>query len=97
MDLKVMATVGGDGGEGVKQGEWLWSYFTNKNSADRKLTLSARFMGRGRRVGRGDLNEIDYWWRYWAENPMVMGLSSWRTWWYGEWGQCGREGDGGVM
>jgi hypothetical protein len=30
-------------------------------------------------MGRGDLNEIDYWWRYWAENPMVMGLSSWQT------------------
>jgi hypothetical protein len=27
-------------------------------------------------VGRGDLDEIDYWWRYGAENPMVMGLST---------------------
>ena len=32
-------------------------------------------MGRGRRVGRGDLDAIDYWWRYGAENPMVMVLS----------------------
>jgi hypothetical protein len=60
MGLKVMAAVGGDGGEGVKQGEWLWYYFTKKNSGDRKLTLSARCMGRGRCVGRGDLDEINY-------------------------------------
>jgi hypothetical protein len=30
-----------------------------------------------RRVGRGDLDETDYWCRYWVENPMVMGLSTW--------------------
>jgi hypothetical protein len=76
MGLKPIANISSDGGDGAKQGEWLRSYFTNKNSADRKLTLSARCMGRGRRVGRGDLDEIDYWWRYGAENPMVMGLSS---------------------
>jgi hypothetical protein len=35
-------------------------------------------MGRGQCVGQGDLDEIDYWWRYVAENPMVMGLLSWQ-------------------
>jgi hypothetical protein len=29
-------------------------------------------------VGRGDLDGIDYWWRYGAENPMVMVLSTWQ-------------------
>jgi hypothetical protein len=33
-------------------------------------------MGRGRRVGRGDLARMDYWWRCGAANPMVMVLSS---------------------
>ena len=50
-------------------------------------------MGRGRRVGRGDLDEIDYWWIYGTENPMVMGLSSCGFWWW----RCGRESDGRVM
>jgi hypothetical protein len=54
----------------------MWAYFTNKNSADRKLTFAARSMGRGRRVGRGDLATMDYWWRCGAANPIVMVLSS---------------------
>ena len=60
----------------MKQGEWLWAYLSNKNDADTKLTLAVRSMGRGRRVGRGDLARMDYWWRCGAANPMVMVLSS---------------------
>jgi hypothetical protein len=47
-----MATVGGDGGEGVKEGEWTWAYFTNNNSADRKLTSLPLCMRRGRAIPR---------------------------------------------
>jgi hypothetical protein len=45
-----MATVGGDGGEGVKEGEWTWAYFANKNSADRKLTSLPLYMRRERAI-----------------------------------------------
>jgi hypothetical protein len=54
----------------------MWAYFCNKNNGDTKLTFAVRSMGRGRRVGQGDLATMDYLWRCGAANPMVMVLSS---------------------
>jgi hypothetical protein len=47
---KAIATFGGDGGEGVKEGEWWWAYFANKNSAGTKLAFLPLCMRRRRDV-----------------------------------------------
>jgi hypothetical protein len=50
----------------------------NKLSSNQRISRLEYDKLRRRRVGRGDLDEIDYWCRYWVENPIVMGLPTWR-------------------
>jgi ribosomal protein L39E len=69
--LEVMVTVGGDGGEGVKEGEWTWAYFANKNSADRKLTSLSLCM----RCGQA----IPQW--VWPKSNGFKSYGRHRRWW----------------